>query len=368
MARKTRQQKAPAAASPWLEEAEELPRADLELVGNTARRVKLGRIVIYGNLVMVPLFAAAGFMALPKLIEKPEPVKVADNLVTSPTKPTAMLAVENWLAQTPSPLPGGRLVSWDGVEIQATPSLTTDPQTNQTLENQGLELHTMTVASGTGAIFTTQVQVGYSPFRGAQLIGKPTLIPRAPDDKSNWPNLVAWPNLAKVTKTEEIDQAVSAWVNAFTSGNPNTLRLAIGDTGANRSYVPLTQASPSDIQVTDVAAQKSDVKTNDSTQKRPASVVARVSFAVKWQGQAVSSSDTLSRLSYDVLIEKADTAAPVVVAWGGAGSGEELKPYSNALDGRKITQDGIGTAAPTAPAAAARTQAPAPAPTPTDGK
>ena len=37
MARKTRQPKAPA-ATPWLEEAEELPRADLELTGNTEPR------------------------------------------------------------------------------------------------------------------------------------------------------------------------------------------------------------------------------------------------------------------------------------------------------------------------------------------
>lgn len=361
MARKTRQPKA-AAPTPWLSEAEELPRADIELKDKSAKRVKMARVVIISNMVMVPIFALAGVMALPKLLETPEPVKVADNLVDSPTKTTAILAVEGWLAQNPAPLPGGRLVSWDGVDVQATPSLTTDENTNQTIETQGLELHTMTVASGTGAAFTTQVQVGFSPFRGAQLIGKPTLIPRAPDDKTSWPNLTAWPNLTKVTKTEEIDQAVSAWVNAFTSGNPNTLRLAIGDTGANRSYVPLTQATPADIQVTDVATHAAGASSSDSTQKRPSSVVARVSFAVRWQGQTVTTSDTLSRLSYDVLIEKADTAAPVVVAWGGAGSGETLKAYMNALEGRKITQDGIGAAAPSAAPAAA-----APATT-TDGK
>jgi hypothetical protein len=359
MARKTRQPKAPA-NNPWLTDAEELPRADIELVGKSDKRVKVGRFVILSCLVLTPIMSLAWIVAIPKLLETPEPVKVADNLVTSETKPTAILAVESWLAQSPAPLPGGRLVSWDGVEIQATPSLTSDPNTNQTIETQGLELHNMTVASGTGSVFTTQVQVGYSPFRGAQLIGKPTLIPRAPDDKTSWPNLTAWPNLTKVTKTEEIDQAVSAWVNAFTSGNPNTLRLAIGDTGANRSYVPLNQATPSDIQVTDTASPAGDVKSSDSTQKRPSSVVARVSFAVRWQGQTVTTSDTLSRVSYDVLIEKADTAAPVVVAWGGAGSGETLKAYMNAVEGRKITQDGIGATTPSAAAAAPATT--------TDGK
>lgn len=360
MARKTRQPKNVPSASAWLSEAEELPRADVELVDRAAKKQKLYKAVVWSNLVIVPIFALAGIAAIPKILEKPEPVKVADNLVTSETKPTAMLAVESWLAQSPAPLPGGRLVSWDGVEIQATPSLTTDANSNQTIENQGLELHSMTVASGTGAVFTTQVQVGYSPFRGAQLIGKPALIPRAPDDKTSWPNLTAWPNLTKVQKTEEVGQAVTAWASAYTSGNPNTLRLAIGDTGANRSYIPLTQATAIDVTVGDVATR--EAKTDDSGKAKATSVVAQVSFAVKWQGQSVTTSDTLSRLTYDVLIEKADTAAPVVVAWGGAGTGESLKAYTNAVEGRKITQDGIGGAVP-APTSNAQA-----APAPSDGK
>jgi hypothetical protein len=33
----------------------------------------------------------------------------------------------------------------------------------------------------------------------------------------------------------------------------------------------------------------------------------------------------------DVLVERASTAAPVVVAWGPSGSGPMLRPYQNAV-------------------------------------
>ena len=34
-------------------------------------------------------------------------------------------------------------MSWDGVEVQAAPPLTTDPQINQTVQAQGPDLHSM---------------------------------------------------------------------------------------------------------------------------------------------------------------------------------------------------------------------------------
>jgi hypothetical protein len=353
----------------WLNDAEELPRADIPSVGKTSRRVKFYRACLVGSLVLLPVSLLANVAYLPKLAEKPAAAPVSDNQLDSPTKGVAIQAVDRWLAQTPAPLPGGQILSWDGVKIQKSPSTTTDSN-GQTTEHQGLELHTLTLVSGTGALFTTQVQVGYSPFRGAQVLGSPTLIPRAPDDKQAWPNLTAWPDLVKVTKTDAMAQAASAWVKAFSSGDPNALRLAVGDTADAHSYVPLVQATASDVQVGDVASVKpvSDAPAD----AKPKQVVAQVSFAVVWQGQVVGRSDTPSRVTYDVLIDQADTASPKVVAWGGAGTGESLVPFQNAVDGRKITADAIGKAVPSAsPSAAPQGSEPSASPLgtgPTSGK
>lgn len=327
----------------WALEAEELPRADVATVHSAARRIRLFRIWVVASVVLLPIALLAIISFLPKFLEEPAAAPALDNQVNSPTKPVAMQAVRTWLAGAPSPLPGGQLLSWDGVKIQAEPDLSVNPDTNQTTERQGLELHTMTLLSPTGAFFTTQVQVGYSPFRGAKVIGQPTLIPRAPDEKQAFPNLKSWPNLDLAGRTEPIDQAATAWAKAFTSGDPDTLRLAVGDTTANRSYVPLVQATATDVRVGEVAAEKPETS---AVAGPPSRVVAQVSFAVTWEGQVLGRGEAPARVSYDVLIDQADTASPKVVAWGGSGAGESLTPFMNGIDGRKITADTVENAVP----------------------
>lgn len=334
----------------WGNDAEELPRADVEAVHSTTKRLRLYKIWVISSVVLLPVALLAIISFMPKFLEKPYVAPPVNNQLDSPTKPVAMQTVKDWLAKQPSPLPGGQVLSWDGVQVQAEPAMETDPNTNQVQETQGLQLHTLTVVSPSGSFFTTQVQVGYSPVRGAKVIGEPTLIPRAPDDKQTWPNLTPWPNLANVSKTEPVEQAVNAWAKAFTSGDPDALRLNVGDTGANRSYIPLIQVTASDVRVSDVASQKP--AKGDSTDKKPSQVVAQVSFAIVWQTTPIGRGETPSRVTYDVLIEQADTPAPKVVAWGGAGTGESLKPYMNAVEGRKITTGGIDKAVPTESAAA----------------
>lgn len=333
----------------WGNDAEELPRADVEAVQGTVKKLKLFKIWVITSVVLLPIALLAIISFMPKFLEKPFVAPPVNNQLDSPTKPVAMQTVKDWLAKQPSPLPGGQILSWDGVEVQAEPKSETDPNTNQVIEVQGLQLHTMTVVSPAGSFFTTQVQVGYSPIRGAQVIGQPTLIPRAPDDKQTWPNLTSWPNLVNVSKTDPVEQAVNAWAKAFTSGDPDALRLSVGDTGANRSYIPLVQVTASDVRVGDVAAPKPSK--DDPSEKKPSQVVAQISFAVAWQTTPIGRGETPSRVTYDVLIEQADTPSPKVVAWGGAGTGESLKPYMNALEGRKITTGGIDKAIPTESAA-----------------
>jgi len=144
-------------------------------------------------------------------------------------------------------------------------------------------------------------------------------------------------------------------VKAFTSGNTDTLRLAVGDQDISHSYIPLAQVTATDVQVAAVGYRK-DVKAGDSAPK-PTQVVARVTFAIQWQGQDLGTTKTPSRVSYDILLNRADGGAPVVVAWGGVGTGESLTEFMNA-ENRKITSDGVEKSVASATATA---KAPAPA-------
>lgn len=349
MAMKTKtpkRQPAPAQDAFWGQMAEEIPRADVVEVSKAARRIKLYRWYVKANLILLPVAMLGILSMVPKLTETTVIPAAPVSEINSPTKAAAMQAVTTWLGQNPSPLPGGHLLSWDGAKIQAEPGVIEDPTTSKPVEKQGLQLHTLTLVTDNGTLFTTTVQVGYSDIRGAQVIGAPTLMPRAPDDTSKWSNLVSWPNLATVPTTDPVRQSATAWAKAFTSGDPDALRLTVGDQAGNHSYVPLVQAAASDVRVEETAAQRATDGKDESKGDaiaNPSVVTARVSFGITWDGTDVDKTRTssASRVTYDVLIQQADTASPVIVAWDGVGTGESLKPYQNAVVDREIGADAL---------------------------
>lgn len=343
MAMKTKSPKKQAAAQDefWGHMAEEVPRADIAAVSKADKRIKWYRWYVKANLILLPVALLGILSCVPKLTEPTPEQIIPVSEINSPTKAAAMQAVTNWLGQYPTPLPGGKLLSWDGAKVQSEPSITIDPSNDQPVETQGLQLHTLTLVTENGALFTTTVQVGYSEFRGAQVIGSPTLIPRAPDDVSKWANLTSWPNLSTIQASDSVKDAAAAWAKAFTSGDPKALRLAVGDQAANHSYVPLVQATASDVRVEEAAAPKA-AEGKGAVENSPV-ITARISFAVAWDGIEVDKNrgGAAPRVVYDVLIQQADTASPVIVAWGGAGSGESLKAYSNAVIDREIGADAL---------------------------
>lgn len=338
---KTPKKQAAAQDEFWGHMAEEIPRADVAAVSKADKRIKYYRWYVKANLFLMPVALLGILSCVPKLTEHTPPQIMPVSEINSPTKAAAMQAVTNWLGQYPTPLPGGKLLSWDGAEVQSEPSITIDPSNDQPVETQGLQMHTLTLVTESGALFTTTVQVGYSEVRGAQVIGSPTLIPRAPDDISKWANLTSWPHLTTIQAADPVKQAAAAWAKAFTSGDPNALRLAVGDQAANHSYVPLIQATASDVRVEEAAAPKAP-EGKGAVENSPV-ITARISFAVAWDGVEVDKNrgGAAPRVVYDVLIQQADTASPVIVAWGGAGSGESLKAYSNAVVDREIGADSL---------------------------
>lgn len=335
--KKTTKKPAAPAEDLWANGPDMLPRADVTIPNAVSRRLKFNLWYVRIAVFSLPVVLLSNIVMFSEALGGSEAPAQVQAGVDSPTKSAAMIEVREWLASEPSPLPGGTLLSWDGAKNQQEYKITT-AENGDTVEQQGIELHKISVSTPSGAVFTTTVQIGYSPVRGAQVIGKPSLLPTAPSDTGSWPNLKTWPGLVAATPSDSVQQSVQAWVTAFTSGDPDSLRLTVGDTQANRSYVPLVQAKATNVSLVEAASFKND---DGTTNPEPDRIVARVTFNVSWDGQEVSGSERLGELTYDLLIDKANTAAPAVVAWGGAGSGESLTPFMNAVEGRIITADGM---------------------------
>lgn len=259
-------------------------------------------------------------------------VTVAERTVDSPTKATANNKITEWLASTPAPLPGGKLISWDGVIDSEEPKQVKD-QSGEMVEEPGLETHQFTVRSDGGQLFHSTVQVSWSDTLGATVVGDPSLEPLMRDNESTSVDTVeVWPGRSLSPAPTGVLPAVDVWLQAYTSGNSDKIRLALKDPNEGHSYFPLMQVSSASVDsVTHFGADP-----DDATQG-----LARVTVKIIWDGTPVDSNtqefvSTGSTQMFDVLLQDVDTASPTVVAWGGAGTGQDLTPYKNALVDKTI--------------------------------
>lgn len=312
----------------FLDNAEELPRADVGGVTKLKSRARFYRGYIITACVLLP-FTAVGYLALLPSYLADDTVEVAQVRLDTPTKAAAVNAVSQWLSSTSQPLPGGFMLSWDGVEESTAPVTSVDENGRET-SIPGLETHKMTLATAGGSLFTTTVQVAWDPATGPQVIGGPSLAPTAPSSDEASGTLNPWLGTTESTSNASITQAAAAWVEAYTSGEPDRLRLATGDPSAANSYVPLVQV----LEAGDVRVAKTATREDGFT-------LARVEFTIIWEGTPLDASGEPESggalFTYDLLLDRANTASPVVVAWGGAGTGLDLAPYSNAITGRTVT-------------------------------
>lgn len=249
----------------------------------------------------------------------------------SPGKSTAMESVRVWLALPAAPIPGARLVSWDGAETQSRYEMIIDKDSGKEIETLGRELHRFTVAGKGGHLYKVTTQTTFAPLRGANVIGIPTVTPLAPDNVASLVLTSSWPDLVDSTAPEGATTAVQAWAEAFTSGEPERLLQAVGDPDSTHGYLPLTGVKKATATI--------EASANDEEMEKLGTLVARVDLAMEWAGEKYDN-DQGPIISYDVLIAKADTASPVVVSWGPVGTGHELKPFDNAYPGLKFTMNG----------------------------
>lgn len=272
------------------------------------------QLVLWSVLLTFPAWIGVSFYAVSKARQDasaPAPAAVVTSVGLAPAR--AELA--RWLASEPAPLPGGQIVAWAGSSVSEPPR----DDKGEPLAKWASSVESFTVADAAGNIYTAALQVALDPRGGTRLVAGPSLVPVVPAASDSWVDGLPWPGVNTVAVTDGMTQAVAAWAAAYTSGDPARLRLAVGDTDPARAYVPLTGV---------VSAEASAVQAGLPDPATPAAVIVRATVAITWPGQPVD--NQRAELTFDVLLDRADTAAPAVVAWGGPGTGPSLRRYGNA--------------------------------------
>lgn len=313
-----RRTRATQASGDWWNDAEEAPRAGLPDAAKILKRQKLYRMVVWSCLLLTPLAMLTVFINLAGNA-RPDTVPAPARDTYAQTRPDAIAALNTWLHATPAPVPGGEFLAWVDAETTTSPKPTNE--TAQT-EPYRVETHTMTVSSTTGYLYESTVTLAVSKSGGTTVLAEPSLVPRAPG--GDGPDTQLWPRLEQTSASGDVEAAITSWAAAYSSGDPVALGQSVGDKTLGHTYVPLVGAKLSDISVSG-AAKKGD------------QLVVAITAALNWDGAPVEDGTTVARVAYDLLIKDPATAAPVVIAWGGPGTGPTLKAGTNAITGRDFT-------------------------------
>lgn len=285
-----------------------------------------------------------------------EAVQVVE--VYSPHKPIAVQEVQRFLSQQPSPMPGVRLSGWDYVEVTKDgkaaledADLTEEQRDEAMAEAVSTETHYLTLVSETDSYYTASVEVAYSDIDGAWVTAPVSVVSSPPKaDTSKTAVSRVFPQRGDVTagSGNAFEPAVQNWAENYFSADPIRLKQSVADGRPESSYMPMPHAESVVANVKELAAARG--ATHNELSDAYDHVIAHISLEVTWpdvtEGHPglVSKPDTTSgkdddaepeehtaEFSYDVLIHGADTATPIVVAWGPAGTADDLEAYDNAV-------------------------------------
>ncbi len=331
----------------------EAPRAEAL---NDKKYRRRGAFITAYVVTAVCLFPLALFAVVGLAVRKPVAVASAGSAVNGPAVAPAEATLRAWLGQRPSPVPNGTILAWAG--SQSVPTYAPPKgaqQTSQTVPYQTV-IEKFSVVDGSGNIYTASVEmVGEAGLY--QAIGTPSLIPDPPATSLGSAVSSPWPGLMPGgSPSSALQAAVTGWADAYASGSSSQLALAVGDPNTSDYYVPLSGVSQITASVGAVA-QIGDPSLDDA--------VAQVSLQILWNGQSIPQGASMSDLppiTLDLLIGRATTAAPVVLAWGPPGSGPTLHAYENAFTGYSASGAQPPTSAPSTTSTAPSTSSPATVP------
>lgn len=333
----------------WLH-AEEVPRAGLPDAAKLNKRRKNFRIGVWTVLILTPFTGLLTVAALNSVANTPKPV-VPPAVLSSPGRAAATVALDNWLNAKPAPIVGGRTLLWSGVTSLPNPVSTTTavaaPGGNDAPSPTqiGTEIDRFVVVGADGATYEASLQVSLDNVGAASVIAGPALtpIPAMSADELGSASESPWPGLTVGSAADPVNTAVQGWATAFTGGDPAALRQVVGDPDNGHSYLPLSGVGAVTIAIGSAAIPAGGAAADHLLVR---ATITPAPVAPVGGDSAV----TPVGFTYDLLVEHASTAAPVVIAWGAPGSGPTLTPYVNALSAAS-DQPTIGMLHPTGLAA-----------------
>ncbi|MCT2222486.1 hypothetical protein [Microbacterium paraoxydans] len=321
---------------------------------NVQKENRRGKILRVGVWIMAfgafPLAVVLGFVSIGLIqsmnAEKPAQLGSFDTN-GSAGKPAATRALIDWLTADPSPLPNGKLISWDGFDVKEPPAPVDDTEKPVSYH---FELHRFTLERN-DSLYSASVQVVVDGA-GVSVMGTPTLLPilDAPATASS-----PWFGLGTATPSEAVQSAVEEWAGAFTGGDPTALRRVTRDQDASSTYVPLAGIETLQSAKITTASYKVVPAADGKTKDDKTRMIVQVTLEVWWDGQTPTEEELLSpkpptaqKITYDLLVLQANTDAAYVVAWGEPGTGPDLKPEANAITGvdTRNLEPGDGTPTP----------------------
>lgn len=311
----------------WFE-SDEAPRVGVDTSTQLARRQRWLRVFVWACVILTPI-AALSTIAMAAHRTKSR-ASAGQSSLDPVGRAPAEVALSQWLASTPPPVPGASILSWDG---QTTlPAYRAPRQTGTQTQDTAAPTFTavverFTVLGQNGAWYSAGVEVALNGSGGAVVLGTPSLEEDPTPPSGSWASGGPWPGLSITSSAPApVAQAITGWAQAYASGNPQTLTLAVGDTNPSDFFTPLSGVSS-------ITATATDYATIGPPSADEA--VAEVTLSIVWNGEAppAPGSTQAPTVTMDLLIERAGSAAPVVVAWGPPGSGPTLHPYQNAFHG-----------------------------------
>ena len=316
-----------------------VPRVGLPDADRMAKRQKWMRRYVKSSVYLLPItLVLTMLVALSNVHPRITGSASNGSASSSPGRAVATLALEQWLAETPSPLPHATIQSWDGARDIAPAPVTAIPGQSAPV-TWTAELDTFTLVVGRPSkptVYSAVLEVALKPGGGAVALGGPSLSIVSPTNTmSGWDAGAPWSGIASTgTVTSAVQSAIDGWTAAFTSGSSSRLRLAVGDTRGSVHYVALSGIVSATDTVVAAATRVAPNLTPTATSTNPSAKIVEITLNLLWKGEkipATGSSSSGPQTTMDLLLERANTAAPVVVAWGPPGSGPGLVPYQNAV-------------------------------------
>lgn len=328
-----RKSKNPAASWTGWEDAEELPRADLPDGQKLARTNKRLDRYIRFCAIAFPVLVIVVFFAWTTTLGEEDPVEPPGG--SDRVRAEARLALQQWLADETSPLTGGYIVDW-----HETVSLPYEQSEDDSEDDEGTRLYSVRfivakapqfdedgrqLAIGPDMYFA-DVLVATNSAQSVAVLHDPSLEIMPPAFEQELRETSPWVGVERANVTPEIEDAVRVWAETFTSGTPQELKSLVDDSRDGYSYIPLIGFTLESARIN--AAGQLWVGDFDEDASRPPRVVVSVSLTARDSDTECEECD--ATITYDLILDRADTAAPRVVAWGPPGSGVTLEPHQNA--------------------------------------